>query len=116
MCRCDGVVVRAGLHPSHHSADGPRIHVSHGGAGGSPPSRALFSRLAAGHRHRPSCRAWNWLPPEGAAPRLDLVPWWARVWYYLPFVDRYAHAWMWRHGGWEVRSPDPELGHIGGTN
>jgi hypothetical protein len=60
--------------------------------------------------------AWNWLPSEGAAPRLDLVPWWARVWYHLPFIDRYAHTWMWRHGAWEVRPPDTELGHIGGTD
>jgi hypothetical protein len=60
--------------------------------------------------------AWNWLPSEGAAPRLDLVPRWARAWYHLPFIDRYAHAWMWRHGAWEVRPPDTELGHIGGTD
>ena len=60
--------------------------------------------------------AWNWLPSEGVAPRLDLVPWWAWVWYHLPFIDRYAHAWMWRHGAWEVRPPDTELGHIGGTD
>jgi hypothetical protein len=60
--------------------------------------------------------AWNWLPSEGAAPRLDLVPWWARVWYHLPFIDRYAHAWMWRNGAWEVRPPNTELGHIGGTD
>jgi hypothetical protein len=60
--------------------------------------------------------AWNWLPSEGAAPRLDLAPWWARAWYHLPFIDRYAHAWMWRHGACEVRPPDTELGHIGGTD
>jgi len=33
--------------------------------------------------------AWNWLPPEGASPRLDLVPLWVRAWYQLPFIDRY---------------------------
>ncbi len=62
--------------------------------------------------------AWDWLPPGGAAPRLDLAPWWVRIWYHLPFRDRYAHAWiwMWRHGAWEVRPPDTELGHIGGTD
>jgi hypothetical protein len=49
--------------------------------------------------------AWNWLPPEGAKPRLDLVPRLVRVWYELPLLDRYAHAWMWAHGGWEVRPP-----------
>ena len=33
--------------------------------------------------------AWNWLPPEGVSPRLDLVPLWVRAWYQLPFIDRY---------------------------
>jgi hypothetical protein len=60
--------------------------------------------------------AWNWLPPEGASPRLDLVPLWVRAWYRLPFIDRYAHAWMWQRGAWEVRPPDVELGHMGGTD
>jgi hypothetical protein len=60
--------------------------------------------------------AWNWLPSEGAAPRLDLMPWWARVWYHLPLIDRYAHAWMWRHGAWEIRPPEMELGHSRGTD
>jgi hypothetical protein len=32
--------------------------------------------------------AWNWLPPAGANPRLDLVPLWVRAWYQLPFIDR----------------------------
>jgi hypothetical protein len=50
--------------------------------------------------------AWSWVPPEGAKPRLDIVPWWVQVWYELPLLDRYAHAWMWWHGGWEVRPPD----------
>jgi uncharacterized protein YjbJ (UPF0337 family) len=31
------------------------------------------------------------------------MPWWVRVWYELPLLDRYAHAWMWARGGWEVR-------------
>jgi hypothetical protein len=53
--------------------------------------------------------AWNWLPPEGGSPRLDLVPLWVRAWYRLPFIDRYAHAWMWQRGAWEVRPPDVEL-------
>jgi hypothetical protein len=53
--------------------------------------------------------AWNWVPPDGAKPRLDVVPWWVRVWYELPLLDRYAHAWMWAHGGWEVRPPSTAL-------
>jgi hypothetical protein len=40
-------------------------------------------------------------------PRLDVVPWWVRVWYEIPLIDRYAHVWMWAHGGWEVRPPSP---------
>jgi len=38
-------------------------------------------------------------------PRLDPVPWWVRAWYKTPLIDRYAHAWMWGHGGWEVHPP-----------
>ena len=49
--------------------------------------------------------AWSWVPPEGARPRPDVMPWWVRVWYALPLLDRYAHAWMWARGGWEVRPP-----------
>jgi hypothetical protein len=48
---------------------------------------------------------WSWVPPAGALPRLDLAPWWVRVWYELPLLDRYAHVWLWAHGGWEVRPP-----------
>jgi hypothetical protein len=53
--------------------------------------------------------AWSWVPPDGAKPRLDVVPWWVQVWYELPLIDRYAHAWMWSHGGWEVRPPSITL-------
>ena len=53
--------------------------------------------------------AWSWVPPDGAMPRLDIVPWWVRLWYELPLIDRYAHAWMWAHGGWEVRPPSTAL-------
>lgn len=49
--------------------------------------------------------AWNWTPPNGIRPRFDRVPRWVRVWYRTPFIDRYAHAWMWRHGGWDVLPP-----------
>ncbi len=49
--------------------------------------------------------AWGWTPPGGIEPRLDRVPAWVRLWYRTPFVDRYAHAWMWEHGGWDVLPP-----------
>ncbi len=50
--------------------------------------------------------AWNWTPPPGITARLDRVPWWLRLCYYTPFVDRYACAWMWRCGGWDVVPPE----------
>lgn len=50
--------------------------------------------------------AWNWTPPSGIDPRLDRVPLWARLWYGTPFVDRYACAWLWYHGGWDVIPPE----------
>lgn len=50
--------------------------------------------------------AWNWAPASGMTPRLDRVPWWVRMWYYTPLVDRYAHAWMWQRGGWDVVPPE----------
>ena len=49
--------------------------------------------------------AWNWTPPPAITPRLDRVPLWVRLWYGTPFADRSAHAWMWRHGGWDVVPP-----------
>ena len=48
---------------------------------------------------------WNWVPPSGIRERLDRVPAWVRLWYRTPFADRYAYAWMWRHGGWDVLPP-----------
>ena len=34
----------------------------------------------------------GWTAPPGVLPAWRLI-------------DRYAHAWMWSHGGWEVRPP-----------
>jgi hypothetical protein len=48
---------------------------------------------------------WSWAPRGGLSPRLDRVPAWVRLWYKAPLVDRYAHAWMWSHGGWDVQPP-----------
>jgi hypothetical protein len=48
---------------------------------------------------------WSWLPPDGLRDRLDRVPRWVRLWFKTPLVDRYAHAWMWEHGGWDVLPP-----------
>jgi hypothetical protein len=49
---------------------------------------------------------WDWLPAPGGVPRLRSMPRWARVWYRTPFLDRYAHEWMWWHGAWAVRAQD----------
>jgi hypothetical protein len=59
---------------------------------------------------------WNWTPPSGGTPRLDLAPAWVRVWYRTPFLDRYAHSWMWRHGMWEVSPPDKPSTSDGGES
>lgn len=40
--------------------------------------------------------------PQGMLPRLDRLPWWVRVWYHTPFLDRRAREWMWAHGGFDV--------------
>ena len=45
---------------------------------------------------------WSWLPPQGAIPNLRAVRPWVRVWYRLPFLDRYAYSYMWPRGGWAV--------------
>ncbi|CCH89198.1 protein of unknown function [Modestobacter italicus] len=46
---------------------------------------------------------WNWLPPDhGVRPDLGRVPLWVRAWHRTPLIDRYAHVWMWRHGGLEI--------------
>lgn len=49
--------------------------------------------------------AWSWTPPDGLRPRLDRVPAWVHLWYKTPFLDRYAHKWMWEHAGWDVLPP-----------
>lgn len=57
----------------------------------------------AGWQPPPGARpAWNWTPPGGLQPRFDRVPRWVHWWYRTPFVDRFAHSWMWHHGGWDV--------------
>jgi hypothetical protein len=48
---------------------------------------------------------WAWLPPNGASPRLEAMPTWVRLWYWGPFIDRWAYVWMWDRGGWWVEPP-----------
>lgn len=48
---------------------------------------------------------WAWLPPNGASPRLEAMPTWVRLWYWTPFIDRWAYVWMWDRGGWWVEPP-----------
>ncbi len=48
--------------------------------------------------------------------RLDRTPLWVRVWYRVPFLDRFAHAWLWRHGGFDVVPPyGPDGGGTAGV-
>jgi hypothetical protein len=71
--------------------------------------QAVLPRVASPGGWRPPAGvlpAWNWSPPCGLTPRLDRVPLWARLWYGAPLVDRYAHAWLWQHGGWDVVPPE----------
>src|SRR6266511_6462694 len=49
---------------------------------------------------------WEWVPPGGASPRLEAMPAWVKLWYRTPFLDRWAYAWMWEHGGWWVDPPN----------
>jgi hypothetical protein len=94
------------------------------GGDSAPPSAgeiAAFRARAACRQHRweteavpspggwaaPSgtLPAWNWLPPGGAVPRVERFPPWVRLWSQAPLADRYAYAWMWHHGGWDVLPP-----------
>ncbi|MHB8448863.1 MAG: hypothetical protein ACYDAQ_00085 [Mycobacteriales bacterium] len=71
---------------------------------------------------------WNWVPRGyGLAWDLSRAPWWLRLWFATPFIDRFAYpvvirrgyAWLVPHPGWSddrdeipagwvVRSEDPE--------
>jgi hypothetical protein len=59
---------------------------------------------------------WNWFPRDvgGAYRRFDPIPVWVRLWLHTPWIDRYAAVWMWRHGGWEIMPPEPNLGDLSG--
>ena len=87
--RCDQGppdAVEAGL--ATQRAGPPQSHRGAAGGRTPPPAKADCCAAAAA-----ADRAWS------------VVPWWVQVWYELPLIDRYAHAWMWSHGGWEVRPP-----------
>lgn len=79
--------------------------------------RAFSGVSSPGHWVVPSGMrpGWDWLPEPGASPNLRAMPRWARVWYRLPFIDRFAYEWMWWHGGWSVWVPgdDPPPPDIG---
>ncbi|SRR6266542_509150 len=86
-------------------------HNAHPDLWGSPPPGPKRVSSPGGWAPPPGVRpGWNWVPPGGAVPRVDLMPRWVRLWYHTPFIDRFAHAWMWRHGGWEVLPPSGSAG------
>lgn len=58
---------------------------------------------------RRSMPGWNWLPDGGAGERQDRTPGWVLWWLNLPFLDRWAHVWMWNHGCSEVPAPGSAL-------
>jgi len=51
---------------------------------------------------------WNWTPPHGVRLHLDRMPRWVRLLHATPFVDRFAKAYMWDHGGYDVLPPGVE--------
>lgn len=72
----------------------------------SPPEEPMRVPSPGGWEPPSGVRpGWDWLPPHGATPRLHAVPWWVRIWYRTPIVDRFAHLWMWDHGGFAVVPP-----------
>lgn len=81
--------------------------VTFAGGGLRPAVRPGAVPSPGGWHPPPGTRpAWNWIPPDhGLSPRMDRVPWWVRLWYRTPMLDRFAHAWMWDHGGWDVVPP-----------
>ena len=75
---------------------------------GHPRGRGGFAQASPGHWTVPPGKrpGWEWLPEQGAWPLLRPMPWWVRIWYRTPFIDRYAYEWMWWHGGWAVLEPE----------
>ncbi|MBO2460648.1 hypothetical protein [Actinomadura violacea] len=69
-----------------------------------PPSR--YRSPAGWQPPSGTMPGWNWGPPDGMEARPDLAPWWVRVLYRTPFVDRYAHVAMWHRGAWIVMPRD----------
>jgi hypothetical protein len=51
---------------------------------------------------------WNHVPRGyGADFDVAAAPWWLRLWFHLPFVDRYAYPRLVRHGlGYLTPFPD----------
>jgi hypothetical protein len=71
-------------------------------------ARAGHCELSPGEWEVPAGErpGWSWMPPQGAFARPRSMPTWVRVWYMLPWVDRYAYSWMWRNGGWAIPIDD----------
>jgi hypothetical protein len=84
--------------------------------GQSVPSEPGFYLSPVGKNPiSPVVPAENCRPQEGARLRFDLVPLWVLACYRLPFIDRYACAWLYQYGPWEIpiRRPETPAGHAG---
>jgi hypothetical protein len=73
--------------------------------------RAGYVFSPGGHEPPPGVKpGWDW-PDTGLGERQDRAPGWVLWWLHLPFFDRWAHVWMWRHACYEVEPPieGPEM-------
>jgi len=61
---------------------------------------------------------WNHIPDGyGASFAVEDAPWWLRLWYRLPFLDRFAYPLLVRRGHGYLRAfpgvPDARRGPVG---
>src|SRR6266480_7008406 len=79
--------------------------------------RGARGQLCDMHTGTVRLTGWNSIPAGyGAEFELDGAPWWLRLWFHAPFVDRFAYPVVVRRGyGWLGRMPgytDDQLGPV----
>lgn len=67
-----------------------------------PPTSALVASPGGWLAPAGTRPGWDWTPPPGITPRTDRMRWPVRLWARTPVLDRFAYAWMWSHGGFDV--------------